>query len=301
MFKWMLLFGFLSCVLVVHLRGRVRHGFWGQVFDHSGLLAPVNVFLYACSAVPHRPYLPLDDFPELAVLRRNEPMIRDEALRLMGAEGMRAPDRNDDAGFNSFAKTGWKRFYLKWYDDAHPSAARLCPVTTALLRSLPSVKAAMFAELPAGAVLNPHRDPYAGSLRYHLGLITPNDDRCFISVDGIVYSWRDGEDVLFDESYIHTAENRTDTNRLILFCDLERPLRFGAARAFNRWFGRHVVAQASSPNEAGDRIGLINQLFFLAHHAGQLRRRFKAWNRTAYRLAKFALAVGVVAAFVWVG
>ena len=28
----------------------------------------------------------------------------------------------NDVGFNSFFKTGWKRFYLKWYDDSHPSA-----------------------------------------------------------------------------------------------------------------------------------------------------------------------------------
>jgi beta-hydroxylase len=35
----------------------------------------------------------------------------------------------------------------------------------------------MFAMLPANGSLNPHRDPFAGSLRYHLGLITPNDER----------------------------------------------------------------------------------------------------------------------------
>jgi beta-hydroxylase len=54
----------------------------------------------------------------------------------------------------------------------------------------------MFAELPPGAKLNPHRDPYAGSLRYHLGLVTPNDDRCFIEVDGERHSWRDGQGVI---------------------------------------------------------------------------------------------------------
>ena len=42
----------------------------------------------------------------------------------------------------------------------------------------------MFAELPPGSRLVRHRDPYAGSLRYHLGLLTPNDPGCFIEVDG---------------------------------------------------------------------------------------------------------------------
>jgi beta-hydroxylase len=300
MVKWYFICSFFACVLVVHLRGRIRQSFWGQVFDHSGLLAPVNVLLYAFSAVPNRPYLSLNAFPELAGLRHNAQVIRAEAINLQRLAGMRVPDRNDDAGFNSFAKSGWSRFYLKWYDVAHPSAARLCPRTTELLQSLPSVKAAMFAELPPGAVLNPHRDPYAGSLRYHLGLVTPNDDRCFIKVDGIRYSWRDNEDVLFDESFIHTAENRTEVSRLILFCDVERPLKFGVARAFNRWFARHVVAQAASPNEPGDQVGIVNRLSFISFRAGALRRRFKSWNRTAYATSKAALLIAAVALFVWV-
>ena len=49
----------------------------------------------------------------------------------------------------------------------------------------------MFAELPPDGQLNPHRDPFAGSLRYHLGLSTPNDDGCHIIVDGEPYSWRE--------------------------------------------------------------------------------------------------------------
>jgi hypothetical protein len=40
---------------------------------------------------------------------------------------IKAAEQNDDAGFNSFFKTGWKRFYLKWYDASHPSAAAPVP------------------------------------------------------------------------------------------------------------------------------------------------------------------------------
>jgi beta-hydroxylase len=92
------------------------------------------------------------------------------------------------------------------------------------------IRAAVFAMLPAGGKLNPHRDPFAGSLRYHLGLITPNDDRCEIIVDGIPYSWRDGEDVVFDETYLHHAANRTEQDRIILFCDVEGNWQLSATR-----------------------------------------------------------------------
>ena len=85
------------------------------------------------------------------------------------------------------------------------SAAQKCPRTVELLNQIPSIKAAMFASLPPGARLVRHRDPYAGSLRYHLGLRTPNSDQCRIFVDGEMYSWKDGEAVMFDETYIHRA------------------------------------------------------------------------------------------------
>lgn len=91
-----------------------------------------------------------------------------------------------------------------------PSAQAKCPKTVAILKSIPSVKAAMFASLPPGATLVRHRDPYAGSVRYHIGLSTPNNPKCFIDVDGEHYHWKDGEAAMFGETYIHFAANETD-------------------------------------------------------------------------------------------
>jgi beta-hydroxylase len=263
-------------------------------------VAPVNVLLYAFSRVPSRPYLALDTWPDLRQLESHWQTIRDEAEALREARALKAAEKNDDAGFNSFFKEGWTRFYLKWYDTDPGSAARLCPRTVALLRDVGSVKAALFAELPAGAKLNPHRDPFAGSLRYHLGLVTPNDDRCRIWVDGQPYSWRDGQAVVFDETYIHWVRNDTDQNRLILLCDIERPMKYRWAQAVNRWLGRNVMAGAASPNQQGDRTGFINKLFVVSYHAGQWRRRYKQWNPTVYRATKLLLVVGVIAALVLV-
>ena len=115
---------------------------------------------------------------------------------------------------------------------------QLCPQTVALLESIPTVKGAMFAMLPPGARLVKHRDPYAGSLRYHLGLATPNSDDCFIDVDGQRYSWRDGEAVMFDETFIHYAENTSEQNRIILFIDVKRPVTFFLVDWINRLFSR---------------------------------------------------------------
>ena len=43
----------------------------------------------------------------------------------------------------------------------------------------------------------------------------------------------------------------------------------------------------------------MNRLFYISWIMGQYRRRFKAWNRTAYKVTKFALIIAVVAAFVF--
>ena len=59
------------------------------------------------------------------------------------------------------------------------------------------------------------------------------------------------------------------------------------------------MTAASSPNENSDQTGLVNRLFYISWIMGQYRRRFKAWNRTAYKVTKFALIIAVVAAFVF--
>jgi len=291
--KYIVLLLMIVCALYIHYRGRVRFGFWRQLADHSTFVAPMNVFMYLFSAIPLSPFHRPEELPELITLKNHWRMIRDEGLALLEQSEIKVSDKYNDAGFNSFFKTGWKRFYLKWYEDNHPSAIALCPQTTALLRTLPSVKAAMFAELPDGSRLPRHRDPYAGSLRYHLGLLTPEDERCFIEVDGQRYSWRDGEDVLFDETYIHYAENLSGKHRLILFCDIERPMRYRWAQAVNHWLGRHLMSAAVAPNLDTDRTGAVNRAFKYIYAVRKVGKYLKKKNRTFYYLVKWVLFGGI--------
>jgi beta-hydroxylase len=293
-FKYVLLLAFIASAAVVHFRGRVRHGFFRQASDHSTLLAPYNIFMYVFSRIPQRPYIDLAHFPQLAPLAERWREIRDEGLALIRDGYVRGSEKYDDAGFNSFFRTGWKRFYLKWYGDPLSSAREHCPRTVALLESIPSITGAMFAMLPPGARLVRHRDPFAGSLRYHLGLVTPNSPDCYISVDGEPYYWKDGEAVMFDETYIHFAENRTDQQRLILFCDVERPLRSRIMAALNRWVSRHVISGSRTRNVEGEPVGFINRVFGPLYRFRLLGKRVKEKNRTAYYLLKWLLLGGLL-------
>lgn len=289
MLKYCWLLAFVASAVFVHRRGRVRHGVARQLTDHSTFMAPYNALMYLFSAVPSRPFIDLQRFPELAQLRDNWQLIRDEALQLFDAGYIRAAGSYNDLGFNSFFKSGWKRFYLKWYDDFLPSARGLCPRTTELLARIPSVHAAMFAVLPPGAKLPSHRDPFAGSLRYHLGLVTPNSERCRIVVDGELYYWRDGEAVMFDETFIHRAENQTDVQRLILFCDVERPLSSGVVRAINRWIGQPFARAAATQNLEGEKIGVLNRAFGYVYRLRLIAKRVKTWDMNVYYALKWTL------------
>ena len=289
------LYTFAAAALYVHFRGRERLRFGRQVLDHSTIIAPYNVLMYMFSGVPNKPVLPVEQFPELKKLSDNWQTIRDEGLRLFDEGFIRAAANNNDWGFHSFFRSGWKRFYLKWYDDFLPSAQHLCPQTVALLGSIPSVHGAMFAMLPPGAKLGAHRDPFAGSLRYHLGLRTPNSEDCHTFVDGVKCVWRDGEGFVFDETFIHRAENKTDVNRLILFCDVERPMKYGFMAKLNHWVSEHVVKASATQNVEGEKVGAINKAFSYLFEIHALGRRLKSWNRKVYYGIKYSMMTAVAA------
>jgi len=291
--KQFILFGYLGSIAYTHFRGQTRFSFLRQLTDHSSFMAPINFIIYWFSAVPKTPYLSNHHFPELQLLRDHWQTIRDEALRLYEAGHINASQQYDDIGFNSFFRRGWKRFYLKWYNDPLPSAQHTCPKTLALIQQIPSVNAAMFALLPKQSYLFKHRDPYAGSVRYHLGLVTPNSPDCCIYVDEIPYIWKDGEDVLFDETYIHHAKNTTETDRIILFCDINRPLTNRIANQFNQFFCRIVMRATASKNNELEQVGVINKSFKYLYQVRLLGKRLKKYNKSLYYLVKYCLYIGL--------
>lgn len=281
---------FIICSIYVQNRGVVAHEkLRRKITDHSNIMSPINCLFYMTSRVPNKPFIDLNHFPELQVLLENWKRIRDEAHDLHNAAKIKASDKADDLGFNSFFKTGWKRFYLKWYGSDLKSAKQFCPVTVDLLGSIPSVKGAMFAMLPPGATLVKHRDPYAGSLRFHMGLSTPNSEECYISVDGQKYFWKDGEAVLFDETFIHYAANNTETNRIILFLDVKRPVKYKIVDWINRIFSRVVVAASATKNMDGDHVGFLNRIFPMIFKIRVIGKKLKAFNKTLYYIIQYGL------------
>lgn len=102
-----------------------------------------------------------------------------------------------------------------------------CPRTSALLESLPLVRIREHAPEICFSVLAPgtHILSHTGvsNLRVvvHLPLIVPAD--CAIVVGGETHAWREGEVVVFDDTFVHEAWNRGPSRRVILLMDTWNP------------------------------------------------------------------------------
>ena len=283
-----------SMVYVYRFRGETRYQSLSEYFRKGWpIFSPFNCVLYM-TTLPRGSEAVLNpaEFPELDLLRQNWQTIRDEGLELVRQNYFDATKRPGtagyfDIGFHSFFKYGWSHFYINWYGYTHHSANRLCPKTVEILHKVPAVHGAMFAYLPKKAQLTRHADPLAISLRYHLGLATPNSDACFINVDGRNQSWRDGEVLMFDETYLHYVRNDTEADRLILMCDVKRPLN-PLGRVFN-FFYRGVTRASVVPNTLEDHRGLASRVFEALTPLLARSKALKSTNRPLYRVIKWSV------------
>lgn len=70
-------------------------------------------------------------------------------------------------------------------------------------------------------------------------------------IDGTDYDWRDGDDLIFDETYLHYPHNDAKQYRLILMCDVEWPIQL-VGRVIN-FFYKGLMRLMVVPNMKGDR------------------------------------------------
>ncbi len=296
-----LIFSLASMSYVFLYRGKIRYAGLSEYLRKGWpIFTPFNCVLYMFTQKrAQAPIMDSDDFPELKVITENWEVIREEALALKEhgffeqakAEGTSA---HYDLGFRTFYKYGWSKFYLTWYGGhTHNSALKHCPKTIKLLKKCKSVNGSMFTLLPPGSKLTRHLDPSACSLRYHLGLQTPNSDDCFINIDGTPYSWRDGETLIFDETYLHYVRNNSDDSRLILMCDVNRPTNF--LGSFFNFFYKFLLRFTVVPNMDGDKRGLVNTIFSNLSPVLKKSKKLKETNRPLYLVLKYTVNTVLIA------
>jgi aspartate beta-hydroxylase len=185
--------------------------------------------------LPSTPYLDPKLLPFADVLTAAYPRIRAEAERLL-ADQVQLPgfltfkdgDRIEDYVSGDGAKPAWDAFFFyrhgRRYDDNH---AR-CPETSAVLESIELCRIRdqapeiCFSVLSPGSHIMPHHGVSNCRVVAHLPLIVPAD--CALNiVDGEAHHWREGELMVFDDTFRHEAWNRSQQTRVILLMDVWNP------------------------------------------------------------------------------
>ena len=159
-------------------------------------------------------------------IERNWIVIRDEMATLL--EDHDALPNFQDISKDQIEITDddrWKTFFLYGFGFEAELGVELCPRTAALMREIPGMTTAMFSILSPRKHILDHRGPYKGVLRYHLGLIVPEDAAaCRIRVGDDIRHWEEGKSLIFDDTFNHEVWNDTDETRVVLFVDVMRPL-----------------------------------------------------------------------------
>ena len=206
-----------------------------------GVVARVERLNLKYSKVGNPPIYDKAVFPWSREIEREWRLIRGELDRVL--------TRKDDLpGFHELATDvatisqdhGWKSFMLCGYGFRSDRNIERCPKTWSICQKIPGLITVMFSIFEPGKHLPPHRGPYNGVLRLHLGLIVPEPrEQLGIRVEKDIYRWKEGEAVVFDDAYEHEAWNYTPQTRVVLFVDFRKPLRFPAN--FLNWLLIHLA------------------------------------------------------------
>lgn len=93
---------------------------------------------------------------------------------------------------------------------------------------------------------------------------------------------------MFDETYMHNAENNSNENTIILFLDIERPVTFVVIKWINKLFPTFVLSSASTKNTKGDKVCLLNKAFFYIYQLRVITSKLKVVNKPLYYLVQYS-------------
>jgi aspartate beta-hydroxylase len=199
-------------------------------------------FLYV-PGLPATPFLDPDLVPWAGRLREAFPTIRREALDLFESREPIPSFIDFDPGermgeyLGGLAeKPAWDAFFFYRRGARFDANHRRCPETSEVLESLDLFRVAgqapeiCFSYLAPHTTIMPHHGVSNIRLVMHLPLRVPPD--CELRLVGIgEHRWREGELLLFDDTYLHEASNRSDETRIVLLMDCWNPHLTATERA----------------------------------------------------------------------
>ena len=189
--------------------------------------------MFYCPGLAQRPFFERSDFDWVGAVEEATNAIRAELLAMIesasdafGPYVTAAPGRPPPNN-PLLDKSDWGAAWL-WKDGAVADGmAALCPAALAALELVPQpvipgrAPIALFSRLTPGTHIQPHHGMLNTRLICHLPLIVP--DGCGLRVGAETRSWREGELLIFDDSFEHEAWNHGNSDRTILLFEIWRP------------------------------------------------------------------------------
>jgi aspartyl/asparaginyl beta-hydroxylase (cupin superfamily) len=201
-------------------------------------MAAVAAFFRRQSLIGAEPVFHRDVFPWLAEFESHWPEILAELQVVLGDQA-KLPAFHEVSPDQARISRGrnWQVYAFHTFGDPFPPHCAACPRTAALLESVPGLRNSMFSILAPHYHIPAHQGPTNGIIRIHLPLIVPRDrEACRIRVGDRVFSWELGKAVVFDDYYEHEVWNDSDDLRVVLFFDVDRPMR-----PLGRWVIRLLI------------------------------------------------------------
>ena len=164
-----------------------------------------------------------EDFDFLKPVSENFAVIKEELLSLMKLNVEDQWLRTFPSYVKSETPKAWKVFSFVFFNIKFLNNAALCPRTAEIIYSIPQILSCDYSFLKPQTHIMPHKGYTRMVLRCHLPLIVPDPEKCMIRVGDETRHWKEGELMIFDDSFDHEAWNNTDENRVVLMFDIPNP------------------------------------------------------------------------------
>lgn len=188
----------------------------------------IDRILAAYSKVGDKPVFESASFPFSSLLESKADIIRQEAKAVLEEDYGVHPVSEVSPDHERIAHDRrWKSFFLVGYGYRAEHNCVRCPETTKVLEQIPGLNSGFFSIMEPGTEIPRHRGVTKALLTCHLGLMVPEERAvCAIKVDEQICHWDSGKTLIFDDTFHHSAWNRSNEKRVILLLQFARPMRY---------------------------------------------------------------------------
>ncbi len=223
--------------------GRIKTALWPQTHDGPPTFPKTDTPPEKAGPRPYIFYAP--DLPKTNVfehadwaeaLGQKAQDIKDEYFALIDKNArVGAPYVDGDSGFGPDwdpvkGDKNWTAVHL-FKDGVQQAEAKACPLTCAALDAVPLTRQndvpieVFFSVLAPGIVIPRHYGLANCRVTVHVPLVvpSPNPDICGIRVGEQTQGWVEDKPLIFDDSFDHSAWNKSSETRVVLIFEAWRP------------------------------------------------------------------------------